>query len=342
MVAAFASHQLVGVVGRRGDHHQDLARRGFDGHGSADLALHQLLAELLQAGVDGADDVLSRLGQGVETPLHVGALRGAVGVHLGDLHPLRTAQDLLVGRLHAALTDVVAHAVVVVPVDVSLIHLAHVAQQVAAHLAGILAHGAVDGEEALEIAGVEAQFVLLRDEVRHQTGLAGAHPGVGELAHQPFLAQVQDRAHAHRVESRTIHLAPDHHQVVALLALHQVLAVAVEHLAAGRVLHLVPQRVAFGQPFVFRVQNLQVEQPAADHREDQQDDELQGPHAAEIIQTAHSIEILETKSCEVSQTKQTVTSVLTTKRISTKGSSDHERLSSRKKARWCSATNEKR
>ena len=194
VVAALAPHQLVGIVRGRRDHHEDLARGGFDGHGGPHLAAHELLAEQLQPCVDRAHQVAPRLGQRVVAAVHVGSLHGAVGVDLLDADPLLALEPLLVGQLHAAHARIVARAVRRVALEHVGVDLAYVAQQVAADLARILAHGAEDGVEAREVALVEAQLVLLRYVAGHQVRGAGAHAGVGHLAVENFFYLVEELA----------------------------------------------------------------------------------------------------------------------------------------------------
>lgn len=272
VVAPLPSHQLVGIIRRRRDHHQNLARRGFDRHGGPDLAPHELLAEQLQPRVDRRDDVLPGDGQRVVAAVHVGALDGAVGVDLLDLHPLLALEQRFVGRLHAAHAHVVARLVRRVALDHVGRHLADVAQQVAADLARVAAHGTVDGVEAAEVALVEAQLLLLGEVARHDARRPWPHAGVRELAPQLLGCDADHLAQPRRVESLAVDLAVDDHQVVALAALHEVLAVAVEDLAARRVLHDVPQHVGPRQLGVARVEELEVGQAPDQHEEDEDHD----------------------------------------------------------------------
>ena len=69
------------------------------------------------------------------------------------------------------------------------------------------------------------------------------------------------------VESLLADVAVDDHKVVTLLALHEEFAVAVDHLAARGVLHLVTQHVARRQTFVLRVDELYVGDTESDDSE---------------------------------------------------------------------------
>ena len=185
------------------------------------------------------------------------------------------------------------------------VHLADIPQQVAAHLAGILPHGAVDGVESPEVALVEAQFVFL---------------GVGQLPFELHPREVQYLAQAGRVEAPFVDLAGNDHQVVALAALDQVFAVAVEDLAPRRVLHHMPQHVGPGEVAVARVDQLDVGQPSDDQRENQQHDDLQGPHPSESLRISHTRSgSLAVKMRAMIQMKPTETAELTAMRSSVCG-----------------------
>ena len=343
MIAALAAHQLVGIVGGRGDHHQDFARRGLDGHRRADLAAHQLLAEQLQACVDRADEVTPRLGQRIVESVHVGALDRPVGVALEHLHALPALQLGFVGRLHAADSHIVARLVGGVALEHLLRHLPHIAQQVASDLAGVVAHGAVDRIETAEIALVEPELLFLGKVVGHQPRRTGIGPGVGQLPVELLPRNAGHVAEPRRVESAAVEVVINHHQVVALAALHQILAVAVIDLAAGRVLHLGAQDVAARQLVVARIDELDIGQPSQDEREDQQHDGLQGPHPDETFGAVHTrTGNLTVKIRAMIQTKSAVTAELTAMRASVCSAWLHERVSSTKKTAWWSSVRSSR
>ena len=335
VVSALATDEFVGVVRGRGDHHEDLARGGFDGDGGTDLSAHELLAEELQPGVDRADQIAPGFGHGVVKAVHVGALDGAVGVDLLDLDALCAAEFGFVGRFDAAHADVVADLVFGMSFQVGVVDLADVAQQVAADLAGILPHGAVDGVETAEIALVEAEFVLFGDVAGDQTRSAGPDPGVGQFAVEFRAGDSGNLAEACGVESAFVDFAVDDHQVVALAALDEVFAVSVEDLAARRVLHDVPQDVGFGQFGVSFVEELDVGEPGHDHRENEDHDDLQGSHSAEAFGVAHirpgSFAV---KMRAMIQMKAVETTVETAMRSTVWKMCPQERASSRKKTVW--------
>ena len=335
VVAAFAAHQLVGIVGRRGDHHQNLARRRLDSHRGPHLAAHQLLAQQLQACVDGAHEVAARIGQRIVAAVHVGALDGSVGVDLLDFDALAAPELRLVGRFHAAHTHIVADLVVRMAFQIVRIHLADITQQIAAHLAGILPHGAVDGVETPEITLVEAQFVLLGDVTHHEARRPRTHPRIGQLPVELHPREVQHLAQAGRIEAPFVDLARDDHQVVAFAALDQVFAVAVENLAPRRVLHHVPQHIGPGEVVVARVEQLDVGQTPHYQREDQQHDDLQRPHPHKTLRISHTrMGSLAVKMRAMIQMKPTDTAELTTTRSSVCSAWVHERASSEKKTAW--------
>ena len=200
------------------------------------------------------------------------------------------------------------------------VHLADIPQQVAAHLAGILPHGAVDGVESPEVALVEAQFVFLGDVAHHEARCPRPHPRIGQLPFELHPREVQHLAQAGRVEAPFVDLAGNDHQVVALAALDQVFAVAVEDLAPRRVLHHMPQHVGPGEVAVARVDQLDVGQPSDDQRENQQHDDLQGPHPSESLRISHTRSgSLAVKMREMIQMKPTDTAELTAMRSSVCG-----------------------
>ena len=261
-----------------------------------------------------------------------------MGVDLLDPDALAAPELRLVGRLHAVHPYVVARLVFGVALQVVGVHLAHIPQQVAAHLAGIPADGAVDGVETPEVALVEAQFVLLGDVVHDQPRRPRTHPCVGQLAFEPGARKSQHVAHAGRVEALFADFARNDHQVVTLAALHQVFAVAVEDLAARRVLHDVAQHVGACQVVVARIEELDVGQPPDDQREDQQDDDLQGAHPHETLGVSHMrTGILAVKMRAMIQMKAADTAVLTTMRSSVWSAWVHERASSEKNTAWCTS-----
>lgn len=340
VVAPFAADQFVGIVRGRRDHHQDLPRRRLDGHHRSDFAAHKLLGEELQPRIDGADDRSARLGNRVVAPLHIGALDRPVGVDLLNFHPVPAPQHRFVGRLHAAHAHILACAVRRIAAQHFGAHFPHIAEQVAADFAGILAHGAIDRIESVEVEFVEAEFRLLGDEVGHQARGAGAHTGACELPLQLLARDAGHPAQLRRVESSAVELAVNDHQVVTLAALHEVFAVAVEHLPPRGVLHHMAQHVAFGQVVVTRVEKLQVGQPSGDDQKNHSHHDLKGPHPRMSVPSFDHTrtESLAVKSRARSQTKATATVLLTAKRRSVCPICCQESDSSRKKIRCCAAT----
>ena len=339
VIAALPADQFVGIVRRRGDHHQDFARSGFDRHGRSDLAAHQFLAQQLQAGVDRADKIFSRFGQRVVNAVHIGAFDRSVGVDLLNLHAFLAFQQRFVGRLHAAHTHVIAGLVIRVAFEKIGVHLAHESQQVAAHLAGITADRTVNGIESPEVAFVETQLVLLGDIARHHAGRTGTHPGVGEFLFEFFARESQHLAHAQGIESLFVDLAVYHHQVVTLAALDQILPVTVEDFAARRILHHMAQHVGFGQFAVARVEKLDIGQTAADQQEDEKHHALQGAHPDESFGISHTrTGSFAVKMRAMIQIKATDTAPLATMRTSVRTMCIHERASSEKNTAWCRST----
>ena len=340
VIAPLPSHQFIGIVCGRGNHHQNLARRRFDRHGSPDFAGHQLLGEELQPRVDRADDRLAGYGQRIETTVHIRTLDRSVRIHLGDLHPLLTAQLRLVGRLHAADSDVFARLIRRITPQHFGIDLPHISQQVSPYFTRVLPGSPVNGIEAGEVTLVETKFVLLGHIVHHHTGRTRTHAGIGQLPHKPFARKPRNLTEKRRIEPLPIHLAIDHHQVITLATLYQIFAVAVEHLATGRILNFVAQRIAPGQLLIFAVDELNISKPRGDYAENDQHDHLQHPHPGNPFPTVtHSRTVsLVVNSRASSQMKPTVTAPLTTSRTSVWNNCAQDRDSNMKNRKWCTTT----
>ena len=215
------------------------------------------------------------------------------------------------------------------------VHFADITQQVAAHLAGILPHGTVDGVESPEIALVETQFVLLGDIAHHEARRPRTHPRIGQFPVELHPREVQHLAQTGRVEAPFVDLAGNDHQVVTFAALDQVFAVAVENLAPRRVLDHMPQYVGPREVVVTRVDQLNVGQPPDDQGKDQQHDDLQGPHPTKTLRTTHTrMGSLAVKIRAMIQMKPTDTAELTTMRSNVCSTWVHERASSEKKTAW--------
>ena len=240
-----------------------------------------------------------------------------MGVDLLNLDTFAAPELRLVGRLDAAHAHIVADLVVRMTFQIVGIHLADIAQQVAPHLAGVLAHGPVDGIKAPEIALVETQFVLLGDIAHHEARRPRTHPRIGQLAVEFFPGEAQHLAQPGRVEALLVDLARNDHQIVTFAALDQIFAVAVEDLAPRRVLDHMPQHVGPREVVVTRVDQLDVGQPPDDQRKDQQHDDLQGPHPGKTLRTTHTrTGSLAVKIRAMIQMKPTDTAELTTMRSS--------------------------
>ena len=136
-----------------------------------------------------------------------------------------------------------------------------------------------------------------------------------------------------------VDLAVNHHQVVALAALNQVFAVAVEHLAARRVLHHMAQHIGLGQFVVFRIDKLDIGQAAGDQQEDEKHHTLQGTHPHETLGTFHMrTGSLAVKMRAMTQMKATDTAPLATVRTIVRTICAHESASNEKNTAWCTST----
>ena len=312
------TYQIVRIVGRRRHHQQDLARRRLDRHNATNLTLHQLLGQLLQLGIDRADQRATGNGQRVVHTVAERALDHAVCIDLIDLHALLTAQYLLVSRLQTADTDVVARTIFGALTQLVGIDLAHITHQVAANATRIGADRTIDRIETSEITLVETQFDLLRELIGDHHRHTRASLGASELLDQLRLLHTQHAAHTHRVETLLRDLARDDHQVVRLTTLHDELAIAVAHLTSRRILHNVAQSVVVGHILIAIVDQLNIEQSTEDHTDYEQHDHLQRSKTYQAISLiTHNTRVTcELNSCEVRKTTPTVTTPLTTVRSS--------------------------
>ena len=199
-----------------------------------------------------------------------------MSVTLQNLHSVLASQILLIGTLQTASTDVVAHLILAAAtLDVVVVHLAQVAEQVAANLTGILAYGTLDGIEAGEAVLLKAELRLLCNIVLNKIGCTRCHSRILQLADELLFGDVGSTAQTHRVEASLVNIAPHNHQVVALLALHDKLAVAIHHLATGGILHLITKHIACRHTLVLGVDELDVAHTAGYHQKDADDNSAQ-------------------------------------------------------------------
>ena len=302
--------------------------------------MHQLLAEQLEPGVDGADEVAPGFGQRIVTPVEVRTLDLAVGVDLLDLDPLFTAHDGLVSGFDACEPDIIAGLVIRVALEILGSDLGDEHQQIAADLAGITPDGAVDHIEPAEIALVETQLVLLGNVAGDESRRAGPHPGVGDFAVELGDGETENPAHAGGIEPALVELAVDDHQIVAFARLDQELAVAVEHLAARGILDDVAQDIGLGQLLVTRIEELQPREPPDQEDEDENHYPLQQTHAGETVDgpVHNRATNLAVKIRPSSQTAATVTDPEATIRSTVRTIWLHESASKEKKTAWWTAT----
>ncbi len=283
---------------------------------------------------------MTRLGQRIVVTVHVGTLDGTVRIDHLDHHALTALEHRLVGRLDTAQADVIAHLIIGMMLQIIGRDLAHETQQVAAHMVGITPHGAVDGIESPEIALVETELILLGNVIGHHARRPGTHAGVGQLPLQTLARQSQHFAHARRVETALADLAVYDHQVVTFAALHQVAAVAIEHLAPRRILHDMAQHVGLGHLLVTGIEKLQPGHAAGQDEENNDYHTLQHAHAdVSGIGTAHNRAMtLAVKIRAANQTPATDTALLAMIRTTVRSTWLHESASSEKKTIWCRTT----
>ena len=104
LVAAEAGDEIVLVEGRAAGQGQDFARVGVQGHGRAGAVLQQLFRPLLQAAVDGEENIVAVAGG--HRPEHLHDL--AVGVYLHLAPPALTPQVGSQGFFNTEFPDQVA------------------------------------------------------------------------------------------------------------------------------------------------------------------------------------------------------------------------------------------
>ena len=197
---------------------------------------------------------------------------------------LLAAEVLLAGRFDAGLAGIVAGAVLArMAVHEFLVHLGHVAEEVAAGVDRIVAdaaHLALEAGEAVLDLG-ELVVGLGRDLLDHRDALEADLPAVLpvllHLAADEFHRGVQGGRQADRVELHLLQVAGVHQDVVGHLVAHEDVAVAVVDDPAGGVDDLPDRRVVVRVDLVVVVQDLDGEDlRQEDGRDDPQADEETG------------------------------------------------------------------
>ena len=158
ILAALAAHHQTGVIGGRRDQTEHLTRRGFDGHDTAPLALHQPLTQRLQLIVNGEGEVFAGDGTLVEAAIEIASFDAATGITQEYLHPLLTSQLFLIFALNAQFADIITRLVVLIFLDIGRRHLCDIAQKLGSHRILVLAH-----TTPLDIKAGEAVDLLLED-----------------------------------------------------------------------------------------------------------------------------------------------------------------------------------
>ena len=178
-----------------------------------------------------------------------------------------------------------------------------------------MAHGAVDRIESGDLILVEQQFGLLRDVAQHTSSSSRSVACSRELSLELGARDIEHSAQLGRVEARLWQLAVDDHQVVALAALRQELAIAVINLASGWVQHNVAQHIVARHIFVFRIEELNPGQAHQYRSKDEQYHKLQASQPRKALSTTtHRTDRLGVKSAIINLTKRIEARVLTTKR----------------------------
>ena len=173
------------------------------------------------------------------------------------------AEVLLAGRLDAGLAGVVAGPVLArMAVQVALVHLGHVAEEVAAGVDRVVAdaaHLALEAGEAVLDLG-ELVVGLGRDLLDHRDALEADLPAVLpvllHLAADEFHRGVQGGRQADGVELHLLQVARVHQDVIGHLVAHEDGTVAVVDDPAGGVDDLPDRRVVVRVDLVVVVQDL--------------------------------------------------------------------------------------
>ncbi len=241
--------QHVYVNTRRAHQRQDFPGLRLDGHDTSHLVSHELLPVLLQSGVDGGDNVLSRDGLLVLGSILVGLFNLVAGVSQENVIALFSAKLLLPGRLNTGHAGIVSAPVFSrMLVNIGLVHFRHISQEVSAGVHGVVADTANLPAEArkLVLYLVKAHVCLGRHGAQHGDRLEAdgrpPPPVLLQLFADEGDVHVQHRSQRQGVES--LHLPRAHQDIVRNLVSHQDGSVAVVDDTAGGVNGLVDGRVA--------------------------------------------------------------------------------------------------
>ena len=236
---------------RRGNQRQDFSGGRLNGYQRAHLVLHELLPILLQRGVDGGHNVVSRNGFLVHGSVLVWLLNLVAGIAEVNVVTFLSTEFFLAGGLYAGHAGIVSAAVLSrVAVQIGLIHLGNISQQVAAGIDGIVTDAANLPAEAGKLVFdlVEAHVGLGREVADHGHGLEadGAAPAVvfGQAAADELGVHVQDGGQGQGV--KRFHLTGVHQDVISYFVAHQDFSVPVIDDATGGVDGFVNGSVAVG------------------------------------------------------------------------------------------------
>ena len=233
----------------------------LDGDDAADLVLHEHLPVVLQLGVDGGHDVVSRDGFHVHFAVVVGGLYLVVGVAQVYMVAFGAAEFTLPCCLYASPAYVVSRAVLArMLLHVVRIHLGDIAEEVASGVDRVVAYASElsleSGELVLDLG--EPHVCLGRDLLDHGLRLVAdtravlaviGHPVADELD-----VHVQCRREGEGVEG--LDLARRHDDVVCGLVADEDLPVTVVDDAACGVDGLVDHGVVVGTLLVLVMDDL--------------------------------------------------------------------------------------
>ena len=253
----------INVYSRARHHGKNFPGRGLYSHHAAFLALHQLLAVLLQVRIDGGGNILARNGLHVIIAIVIRVFLAAAGVAPVDMPSFAAAKFGLAGRLQTGAAVIIAGLVVWMLLQKLRTYLGDVSQKVSAGIEWIL-----------------PQASHLRLEARKQELLLGkAHVGLGAYhlkegqrlpAYLGAVGMVVGHPLAHKVGGgvkrrgkrqgvKLPHLPWGDQDLVAYLIAYQQLAVAVVDNSAGRINHFAGKRVVVGVGFIALVKYLHIE-----------------------------------------------------------------------------------
>ncbi len=188
------AREAVDVEGRRGDHGQHVAVARIQDHHGPRVSGHGLLGRLLDAAVDGGDDLCPRSRLRTPDDTQVAPER----IDLDALAPVLTSQVVIEQSLEPGLPHHVAPSVKPLP-ELLVADLAHVAQQVGGEAAGrvdALRLDLHDHARELELPLLDLGHVLERQAAAHPHGSRGITVNAGRHLRELAIGNAEQGRHA--------------------------------------------------------------------------------------------------------------------------------------------------